>query len=241
MSNDAAPPDAVVDSADVFRRSWAVYEKFVTHNWMRHREVYDVVRLVASRWDGKFSAADFGCGDGSCTLGALGGLPLVRYVAVDRVRSLLDAIPARIGPATAVELIEGDLGGVVARSPARPVELLLASYSLHHLRAEEKREFLRSARNWIAPRGRLVIVDLLRSAGECRRRYLDRFHRHASRFFRAFAPVEQQLVREHMEACDFPEKLTTLQDLCTSAGWSSPRLAYRDPDRFYAVLTASPG
>jgi trans-aconitate methyltransferase len=199
------------DPADVFRRAWRLYEKFITHNWMRHREVYDAVRQIADGYGGSLSVADFGCGDGCCTLRALAGLPLTRYIAVDRLRPLLDAIPARLPRGVAAELIEGDLATVVADPPEQPVDLLLAAYSLHHLPTEEKREFLRRARRWMAPQGRLVIVDLLRRADE-----------------------------EHMEACDVPETLATMQELCMAAGWRSPRLVYRDPEEFFAVLTSRP-
>lgn len=235
----AAPPPPA-DSAEVFRHAWRLYEKFIVHNWMRHREVYDVVRRVASRHRTSLSLADFGCGDGRSTLRAVAGLPLTRYIAVDRLRPLLEKIPARLPPGIEVELIEGDLAAVVADPPRQTVDLLLSAYSLHHLPSEAKGEFLRGARRWVGPEGRLVMVDVLRRTDENRRRYLDRFYRHAARRFRSFTPDEQERVREHMEACDYPESLETMQRLCTAAGWVSPRLAYRDREEFFAVLTSRP-
>lgn len=237
MQNASAPP---ADSADVFRRAWRLYEKFIAHNWMRHREVYAAVRRIAAGSVGALSVADFGCGDGCCTLPALADLRLTRYIAVDRLRPLLDRIPAQMPPGVAAELIEGDLATVVADPPASPVNLLLAAYSLHHLSTAGKGDFLRGARRWVGPGGRLVLVDVLRRGDETRRRFLDRFHRHAARCFRSFTPEERETVREHMEACDFPETLATLQELCGGAGWTSPRLVYRDPEEFFAVLTSRP-
>ncbi len=234
------PASTPADPADVFRRAWGLYEKFIAHNWMRHREVYQAVRRIAAGYVGSLSVADFGCGDGCCTLRALTDLPLTRYIGVDRLRSLLDEIPAHLPPGVAAELIAGDLATVVADPPEQPVDLLLAAYSLHHLPTEEKGAFLRSARRWVSPGGRFVMVDLLRGYGENRRRYLDRFHRHVARVFRSLTPVEQETVHEHMEACDVPESLATMQDLCTSAGWMSPRLVYRDREEFFAVLTSRP-
>lgn len=239
LTPPAAPPPPA-DSAEVFRHAWRLYEKFIVHNWMRHREVYDVVRRVASRHRTSLSLADFGCGDGRSTLRAVAGLPLTRYIAVDRLRPLLEKIPARLPPGIEVELIEGDLAAVVADPPRQTVDLLLSAYSLHHLPSEAKGEFLRGARRWVGPEGRLVMVDVLRRTDENRRRYLDRFYRHAARRFRSFTPEEQERVREHMEACDYPESLETMQRLCTAAGWVSPRLAYRDREEFFAVLTSRP-
>lgn len=230
---------AASDSAAVFRQSWHVYQKFVTHNWMRHREVYATLRqLVRERFPGGVSIADFGCGDASCTLAALRDVPLSRFVAVDRVRALLEAAQSQAaGHGYRAELFEADLAVAAAQPPAAPVDVLLAAYAVHHLTTPDKQRWLSNVQRWVTPRGRLVLIDLLRRPGETRRRYLDRFHAHAANRFGAFAGTERAIVREHMEACDFPETQAGWSDLCRAAGWTTPRLAYRDPDGFYAVLT----
>ena len=229
-------------SADVFHRSWNVYRKFVRHDWMCHRAVYGTMRELVSRWfDRPFSVADFGCGDGSSTLDALSDLPLQRYMAVDRVGLLLEAVAGRLKECGCeVTLHDGDLAEVVGTPPQEPVDLVLCAFSLHHLNGDEKQSFLRHVRSWLQPQGRLVLVDLLRRPAESRLRYLVRFHRHASGSFGAFTADERALVREHMEACDFPETLQTLCDMLTSSGFVSPRLAFRDRNEFYGVLTSRP-
>ncbi len=243
MSNDVETVEPETDSAAVFRRSWDVYQKFVTHNWMRHREVYGALREVIARrfGGGAISLADFGCGDAACTIAALEGTPVRQFIAVDRVPALLESARTALeSRGCAVLTIEADLLEAVASPPSAPMDVLLAAYSLHHLSEPEKQQWLREARNWISDGGRLVLIDLLRRPGESRRRYLDRFYRHAGQRFGAFSPAEHTIVREHMEACDFPVTQAAWSELAASAGWNTPRLVYRDGDDLFAVLTCGP-
>jgi cyclopropane fatty-acyl-phospholipid synthase-like methyltransferase len=230
------------DSADVFRRSWRAYEKFVTHNWMCHREVYAEVRRVAGRYQkDSLTIADFGCGDAACTAAALSDLPVSRFIGVDRVPALLDSAGERFrSRGCNVTLLEADLLSAVSQPPAEKVDLLLAAFSVHHLRSAEKQQFFTDARAWLKPGGRLVLIDLLTHSSDSRRQYLDRFARFLVRDCRAMSPDERQLVRDHMQSFDFPEPLPEWSRLLQTAGWNAPRLAFRDRRGFYMVLISAP-
>lgn len=236
MSSPSSP--SPVDSTAVFRDGWAVYQKFLTHNWMRHREVYGAFREAAARCPNRpLSIADFGCGDACCTIAALASLPVQRFIAVDQVGPLLQCIPPQLTHRHCdVALLEGDLLTVAARPPTEPVDLVLTAYSVHHLSTTDKQTFFEHAGRWLKPDGRLVLIDLMCQPGENRRAYLDRFHDIAQREFSGFTEAERSLVREHMEGCDFPEEIAVWQQLLHDAGFSPPQLRYRDELALYGVL-----
>lgn len=236
MTSAASP--SPVDSSAVFRDGWAVYQKFLTHNWMRHREVYGAFRQAAERGPRRpLTVADFGCGDASCTLAALQPVAVRKFIAIDQVGALLQSIPPRLaGSGWEVELLEGDLLAVAASRPSQPVDLALAAYSVHHLSTTAKRTFFEQVRRWLKPEGRFVLIDLMSLPGESRRGYLDRIHDIANREFTGFTPEERTMVREHMENYDFPEEIATWQRLLIEAGFRSPQLQYRDDRNLFGVL-----
>ncbi len=237
------PPVEIADGSAVFRAAWALYEKLVTHNDMRHREVYgELQHIVRERFvtaDGTltpYRLADLGCGDGAWTAAAVSDHPPTDYLAVDLVELLVQAACERfrnLGACTEgwpLHLVEA-----AARVPVKPFDLILASYSMHHLQTGEKRSMYRNLAGWMAEDATLVVIDVARGNGESRRDWLDRFHAVAQSEFTTLTDSDREAIRTHMEQCDFPETVSVLSELAVEARLST-RVRYRDPHRFYVVL-----
>ncbi|SFH70740.1 class I SAM-dependent methyltransferase [Planctomicrobium piriforme] len=244
MNSDdpAAERDARYSQAsDVFRRGWSLYQKIVNNNDMRHVEMGRTLTQLLQQRPGPFSLLDLGCGDASMAAGSLKDLPVSRYTGVELV------------PAAAA-LADQNLDGVVAdrgfvignlidavRDPVLPrYDVVLASYSVHHLSRQEKEELFRDVKTHLADGGMFILIDLVRLDGESRDEYMDRFHEFAERTFSVLDAEEKQAVREHMNSSDWPEARSTLRQLAHDGGFASMAEHYHDEAGFYACFTFTP-
>lgn len=227
----------------MFRRSWALYEKLVLNNDMRHREMGDCLHaVVTQRIARPYSLLDLGCGDAWSTSRALTGTPLQRYVGVDLVEASLELARRNLqGIASEVDLLVGDLATVWPTLDGQSFDLILASYSLHHLETpEDKTGVLFQSRKRLGPDGLLILIDIMTRNHEDRRAYLERFHEQVRMSFSDLTDAERMEIRDHMEACDWPESHDGLQDLACRAGFTAPELLYRDESELYGCLIFRP-
>ena len=99
--------------------------------------------------------ADLGCGTGQ--LAAAVAPFVARVLAVDESQAMLDAARRRLEGHANVELRRGDLEHLPIDDGAADVALVVLA--LHH--AVEPERVLREARRVVAPRGRLLVVDMV--------------------------------------------------------------------------------
>jgi ubiquinone/menaquinone biosynthesis C-methylase UbiE len=92
--------------------------------------------------------------------------PLVdRVIAVDLSANMLSALEERSVQqgCTNIEVRAADLAQV--DFPAREVDVVISTYALHHLRDEDKRALISRCARWLAPGGKIVIVDMMFGRG----------------------------------------------------------------------------
>lgn len=107
--------------------------------------------------------ADLGAGTGFVTF------PLAEQtahvLAVDAsagmMRNLKDSVPP--GIAGKVDTLVADLSKLDL--PEASLDLIVSSYTLHHLHHPDKRALARRASRWLAPGGRIVIADMMFGRG----------------------------------------------------------------------------
>jgi SAM-dependent methyltransferase len=114
---------------------------------------------------------DLGCGDAHCVSRALEASGLAPHVAsytgVDMSAPALALARANLcralagAPGAAACFVQGDMVGFCRGCEAGGYDVVFASFSLHHLPADQKREVLQTiGRRALAPGGALVLVDV---------------------------------------------------------------------------------
>lgn len=217
-----------------FNAQWHLYQKILLHNYMGHREIYDVLQvLFIAHFQHPFKMLDLGCGDASLMTQALLNTPIGSYtgidcseVALDRARDNLVALPA------SVCLIPGDFSQALpelAIAQSHSFELILASFSLHHLTLDGKDTVLEQIDHLLSSKGIFLLVDIVRFSEENRESYIERYLENVWRDWSLLSPQELEMVASHMRSSDFPETQETWCQLARKHGFTQDECLYRDP------------
>jgi ubiquinone/menaquinone biosynthesis C-methylase UbiE len=204
-----------------FDEQWRVYQTFLREDYLEHRLFYALLHAVLlTRFDGPVSLLELGCGDASQTVRALTQVPLRRYVGIDLAAAALSLAKTNVQAVCAnAELRQNDLlRGLTGLRET--FDVVLASYALHHLSLDEKRDALAHIDRTLAPHGVFVLIDVVRRADETRDAYLDRCLGHYRTTCRVFTPRQLDLIASHVRAADFPESEETLRELAAAAGFA---------------------
>lgn len=215
------PHEDAAQVAAFFDEQWQVYQKFLQHDYLEHRLFYALLHAVLlTRFDGPVRMLELGCGDASQTVRTFTEVTLARYVGFDLSAVALDL--ARINLAsrcTDVELVPHDLLRGL-RERRETFDVVLASYSLHHLHEAEKREALAQVDRLLRPQGVFVLIDIMRSPGETHAGFIARSLQHYRSRCPAFSERELELITQHITTADFPETAETLRAVAAGAGFA---------------------
>ena len=101
---------------------------------------------------------------------ALALAPLAGSVpAVDISPVMAESLAARAAQAGLGNVATGVADLRAFQLPAASVDLVVSSYTLHHLRDEDKRTLAAEAVRWLRPGGRIVVADMMFGRGATRR------------------------------------------------------------------------
>lgn len=225
-------------ATEVFRNAWSLYRRLVDHNYMRHTEMEQAARDRLLQRSAPFTMLDLGCGDGDFAAKVVNGTRVAGYVGVDLVATAADVARQRFEQLVPdVRILNCSLLDLAPDQVQPACDVILASYSVHHLSHVEKRRLLTTLREMLPEKGELILIDLVRRNDESRDQFLSRFHHLAEQKFFALSDDERQQVRAHMDSSDWPETLATLQQFGSDAGFDQFELLYRDPAELYAAVS----
>lgn len=212
------------DTAEVgafFDEQWGVYQKFLQHDYLEHRLFYALLHAVLlTRFDGAVRMLELGCGDASQSARTFTEVALARYVGVDLSAVALDLARTNLaGRCADVALLPRDLLRGL-REVGERFDVVLSSFALHHLHAEEKREALALIEGVLRPHGVFVLIDIMRRPDESRAAYLARGVDYYRTRCPAFTARDVDLIEAHVTAADYPETNETLRRLGAAAGFS---------------------
>lgn len=218
-----------------FFDQWPLYRRVVEGNFLHHREAYAAIKACLEAVGQPFSFVDLGAGDASWTGAALASRRLTSYEAVDLCAVALDLARQNVAAlACPKAFIQADFFSYV-KERTEPCEVLFIGLSLHHLMAEEKREFFREARRLLPAGGRLLFYEPICEPGESREAVLARWWTVASRW-PGLTEEEHAKVKEHVFGYDYPESLEFFRAVAGEAGFSEVVVRYVDDERLYAVV-----
>jgi SAM-dependent methyltransferase len=215
-----AQQEARMPSAQqLFAKGLATYQKIVAANYMGHREVYDLLHLVLmEEAPSNFVFADLGCGTAAGSAAALAGTRVARYVGIDISQPSLNIAKEALSRLSCpVDLRCQDLVAAIDHWTG-PLDVVWIGQSLHHLRAEDKKAFMRMVASLLSPGGLFLIWEPTCLEGEDREAWMDRFCRMRPRWS-TFTDEEFAAVDSHNRASDFPETTSTWIRMARAAGF----------------------
>ena len=213
------------ESADLFARSWSLYDHITEHNYMFHQEIYDeLAELLKQRHDaGQYRMLDLGCGNARYLVPALLKAMPAHYQGVDLSQVALDEAAGYLAELPSVTLTHGDLLQAV-ESTSDTWDVIFTGYALHHLPAEDKARFFQAAARCLSPGGWLVMVDVVRQEEQSREHYLEGYLKFMRETWVKVPPEQLDEACAHVERYDFPESRSTLNEMAQASGLNHSRL-----------------
>lgn len=225
----------------IFTRSWSLYDLLTEHNYMFHNEIYSGIRdLLELRNDkGNYRLLDLGCGNARYLAPCLKRSSPALYEGVDLSEVALAEAREYLAELTGqVILTHGDLLKAV-ESTEKTWDILFTGFAIHHLMPDEKARFFRAAGRCLSENGWLILVDVVREENQDRESYLDGY----LKFMREkWTHVPQDQLEEactHVHDHDYPERLSTLQEMAGAAGLNFTRLISRHAQHYTILFSRS--
>lgn len=222
-------------ATEIFVNAWAAYQKLLKNDYLSHLVLYGgLTEALKTFKDGEqFKLLDLGCGDAHYIADALqhsgAGGRLRQYTGVDLAGDALKLARQNITDATDgggcdLDIQQANMLEYAAAADAQPAyDMALTSFAAHHLRTEEKEEFLRGVGRRMKPGGIFFVVDSFRRPGESLQAYMDRFCQWARDTWTELTPAEQQHFEDHMRSYDIQEPVDVYQEFATNAGFGQAR------------------
>ena len=225
-------------SVEIFN-SWDLYGNIVRNNWMRHEQMSQFIQNATE--GRKLHVLDLGCGDGAMARNGLLGRSIEKYVGVDLSQDALDHLQRAAGLGLDPQVILGDIRESIEKLPSQSFNLVLASYSVHHFRSQDKQRILEQIARVLMPQGRFLWIDIACLEGEDRSGYIQRIQEEIRT---RWVPMPKQHCEdaiEHICNHDFPEReswmIQAWEQLGHTENSAKPILGYRD--EFYIALELS--
>jgi len=228
--------------AEQLFEGWLAYRKLLTHDYMAHTFFFRALEIeLKSRFRGEISILDLGCGDASPVCRLLQHLDVSHYHGVDESESVLEKADCNLAPlGVPYALYPGDLLAL-PDVLAGDYDVILASYSLHHLFPAQKKEIaLKSFHDLLGRDGLLAVIDVFLEDGESRECYLDRWEKNARTTFSALDQSELEVLIDHVRRRDFPESTSTYQRMGQAAGYARIVPGACDEPRLNRLITLEP-
>jgi len=231
-------PDSQHDAERVrqFFDQWDLYRKVVDHNYLHHREAYDVITQTLQKIEKPFSFLDLGAGDASYTGQALARCNISRYEAVDLSEVALQLAEKNLQSLPGPKIFtQADFSRYV-REIKTSFDVVYIGLSFHHLLTPDKQQFLAGIKRIVAPGGRLLFFEPFRLPDEDLDGVRERWWKLAQLQWNSLTASELLQAREHIWVHDYPETVESYRHLVQEAGFPDLQVLYTDPDRLYAVF-----
>lgn len=219
MSNAVASIEAI----EIFLKSWNVYRDIIRHNYMFHREISKAAHatLRSLPTAQALRVLDLGCGDASMALPLLVDSSIATYIGCDLSQPALDIAHTQLAKHNIPHrLYCEDMLRFMAEQSEASIDLVIASYAIHHLNTTDKQQLIREITRVLAPGGRFVLIDIFREPDESRVDYIRNYMGTLRQSWSALSNDDQTLVINHATEYDFPEPSSFYQTNCHKFGFS---------------------
>lgn len=213
---------------------WSLYEKIIHFNYMCHREMISAIQQAVTEIDQPLHVLDLGCGDGGMASRGLAGADVALYIGVDLSESALQSVKGNLASVTDNVTLQADsIAGYLNDANSSKVNLILASYSLHHYVEQEQPKIIELCAKRLHSNGGLIWIDLCKANAESRDEYLRRFWSTTLPRWDELSESQGQEVIDHMRDSDFPLALDERSEVALQRGFDSRTSLFQN--EFYAA------
>ncbi len=229
------------DSTAIFKDSWSLYDLITEYNYMSHQEIYaGVDQLLQSRNNlEQTRLLDLGCGNARHLAPCLKRSPPSVYQGVDlseaalaEARDYLTGLPGQ------VILTHSDLLDAI-ESTDKVWDVIFTGFTIHHLTLDAKKRFFQAVGKCLSQNGWLILVDVVRDEGQSRESYLDGYLKFMREGWIRVPHDQLEEACTHVHDWDYPESLSTLQEMAISSGLKSCRLISRHAQHHTLLFSRS--
>lgn len=222
-----------------FDEQWKVYRDFIEHDLMHHKDLFEVLKQKIDTYlPNNYSVLDLACGDSDPSSKLLQQIPATKYVGVDIAKAVLSLAEKNLkATKTPFVLLEQDFVEHLQKSEDT-YDLILISFSLHHLETQEKQHFFELARKRLNPGGFLAVIDIIRLNGQGRSEWLAQCYPYMEKRSQGKCQKSCETAHAHMQKADFPEEAQTYVAMARQAGFKSVELAHHHQESTFGVLIA---
>jgi len=230
------------DSLEVkeFFEIWALYQQVIKHNYMLHEEVIEqLINDLSARGEKPLSILELGCGDAYTVSQVMKKINIAKYYGIDLSEMALtfaqDNLNESINDLT---LINGDLVAEI-NNISQQFDIILAGFSLHHLKREDKNQVLSECKKRLYPDGTLIVYDIVHNENETQKEFLARCVKHFKKNWTQLSQEQLDSACQHVIDHDIPESFHGWQALAKGNYFNSCECIFRDVNEMYAILKFS--
>ena len=212
-----------------FDSRWNAYRDFLNLDLLNHKKLFQQLATHIQKYlPTDYSLLDLACGDCEPAGKLLKLLPAKSYVGIDIAAEVLKLSFPNLNHFHGKKaLIPLDFT-IYLEQPSESFDLILLSYSLHHLKTEDKKRCIENARKKLNPGGFLAIIDGMRLNDQSREDWLNLCYNYMENKSQGQCPESCKIVRAHMIEADIPEEGREYVRMATEAGFSRTELSLED-------------
>ena len=221
-----------------FFDQWHVYDQIIHNDYMGHQGIHNALQLALnSLYKNPFTILDLGCGDGSQIAQTLKGLSVKKYIGIDLSPVALEKARSNFSKVQyEVFLLEANFTKYLKNSSTPHVDVMIAGFSVHHLREQEKSSFFHSCFSKLNKGGDLFFYDIFRRTGESREQYIKEYCQNCDQTWTQLSSSALNNTKKHVQTCDFPETYQTLAQIAKDTGFTVPsKPIYTDGEEFHRL------
>jgi ubiquinone/menaquinone biosynthesis C-methylase UbiE len=225
-----------VEEVEAAFKQWRLYAKIENLNYLHHREAYALLGQFLRSISRPFSLLDLGCGDARFITQALEGTSISHYVGVDLSQMALALAKKNLSALKCDHsLMEKDYYEVASEADLK-ADVIWMGLTFHHLPQLQKAKFLHSARTILPDDGYLMMYEPTLLEDENRDQFMERCVRLWKSSWGGLTAKEMEKTRDHVINHDFPEKLTTLEQMGRQQGFSGLSRLYQNPEKIFTLV-----
>lgn len=212
-------PESFSNVKAVFEQQ-SMYDTVVHADYMQHKELAATLAEWARTQTAPLRIIDLGCGDAWLATHAFRDANVDSYRGVD----VADASTERARQNTALwpqraEVVAGNLAEFIRSEPDASANVVLASYSVHHLSTNGKIAFIADCSRVLTPGGSLLWIDPVRSESESRDDFVNRLANVIYNEWTVLTLEDREKAATHVRTSDFPETERWMFDYLQQAGF----------------------
>ena len=217
-----------------FDSKWLAYRDFLELDLLNHQEFFiKLANHIQTNAPKNYSLLDLACGDCDPTSKMLKNSPCGDYVGVDNAGDVLKLGQENLKPITinnqaiSLSLVEMDFIDYL-KTASRSFDVILLSYSIHHLTTEDKQVVFNQAFKKLNKGGFFAVIDGMKLKNQSRMEWLELCYGYMEKKSQGRCEESCKTVKAHMIAADFPEEGQHYIQMAKLAGFATIELELKE-------------